>query len=150
MAITASVTETSAYIIERTAKKMKLAFSRVLGEHPEIDVTVDQWVVLQILDQKGTMNQIELADESYKDAPTITRILDKLEEKGYLTRSPNPADRRQFIITLTKEGFSLVHKIYPLVYEFRSGIYEGLTSETLEIVESAMQIIEKNINSKTS
>ncbi len=137
--------ELSAFIIERTAKRMKLAFARLLSDYPKINITIDQWVIIQILDTSGPMPQMQLAEASFKDAPTITRIVDKLEKKEYLIRSQDETDRRKFIIKLTESGNNLVALISPLVDEFRSKIYQELTPHELAKLESTMLQIEKNI-----
>lgn len=124
---------------------MKLAFARLLSDYPDINITIDQWVIIQILDTSGAMHQMDLAEESFKDAPTITRIIDKLEKKGYVLRTQDETDRRKFIIEITESGNQLVAIVNPLVSEFRSKIYGELTSHELAKLESTMLQIEKNI-----
>lgn len=135
----------SAYLIERTAKRMKLSFSRILNEHDHIDVTVDQWVIMQILHKERCLSQMQLADKSNKDAPTITRILDILVKKGYAERITSSVDRRRFDVVPTEKGEHLVNDIYPLVYNFRKVIYGGLSNDELKKLEEAMLRIESNI-----
>ena len=45
--------ELSGFVLEKTVKLMKLSFSRILLQHPEIDITVDQWVIIQLIFQIG-------------------------------------------------------------------------------------------------
>ena len=135
----------SAYIIERTAKRLKLSFSRILNEHDKIDVTVDQWVILQILHEEGCLSQMQLAKQSNKDAPTVTRILDILVKKGYAERITSTEDRRRFDVVPTQRGENLVHEIYPLVYDFRKTVYNGLSPQELKTLEESMLRIETNI-----
>ncbi len=139
----------SAFIIERTAKRLKLMFSRELLEHPSIDITVDQWVILQILNKKGSMSQMEIADESLKDAPTVTRIIDILEQKSYVSRNPNPKDRRQYIIDLTASGKLTVQNTMPIVEKFRAHAYHGLDKAQLATLEKTMKKIESNLINKS-
>jgi DNA-binding MarR family transcriptional regulator len=137
--------EISSFVIERTAKRMKLAFSRVLHEHADVDITVDQWVIVQILDKNGMMSQMELAEESFKDAPTITRILDILESKKLITRTQSLKDRRKFVIALTKAGEKIVELVNPLVKEFRAKAYLGFNAQEFKKLEDYMERIEENI-----
>ena len=90
----------SGFLLEKTAKLMKLHFSRMLLLHPEIDITVDQWIILDLLHSGEKINQQKLAELAFKDAPTVTRILDILEQKKYIARKTDKGDRRKFDISL--------------------------------------------------
>ena len=137
----------SGYIVERTAKRMKLAFSRILAEYPTIDITVDQWVLLQLLFKNGPMSQAQLADESNKDAPTITRIIDLLVDKDYVQRMNSLKDRRKFNISPTDKGHRMIRTILPIVNTYRQAVYDGFSSEELHQLEKAMSRIDNNIKS---
>ena len=69
------------FILERTSKKMKHAFQRVLKKW-NTNLTADQWVVLQCLQEHDGLTQFEIGQKTYKDAPTLTRIIDKLVNKN--------------------------------------------------------------------
>lgn len=139
-------TEVSGFTLERTVKLMKLSFSRVLLNHPELDVTVDQWVVLQLLAQKGTMNQYEIADAAFKDAPTITRMIDLMEGKNLVIRESDTEDKRRFVIKLTEEGLKKYRFIKPIVHDFRDRAYAGLTASELQILDKTLKKIFDNLS----
>ncbi len=69
----------SGYQIELTAKLMRQRFKRSLHK-AKAGVTIDQWVLLQQLSLGDGISQLELATAVYKDAPTVTRIIDLLVE----------------------------------------------------------------------
>lgn len=133
------------FIIERSSKKMKQSFQQVLKDH-DFNITVDQWVVLQELNQSNGQGQIELASKTFKDAPTITRIIDILCKKAYVERIPNPTDRRRFKICLTKHGEQLVSQVMPHVHAFRQKAYAGLNHKQLEQLKTALNHIFENLN----
>jgi len=81
----------SGYQIELTAKLMRQRFKRALRK-AQSDVTIDQWVVLRQLAERDGSSQLELARAVYKDPPTLTRIIDLLEERGYIRRGPDQQD----------------------------------------------------------
>lgn len=136
------------FVIENTAKQMKLSFSRLLLLHSEIDITVDQWIIIQLLQQYGQLSQQKLAEYAVKDAPTVTRILDILTDKTYIIRTPDPADRRKFSIILTEKGMEIYKKVTPLVQEFRSESYKDITEFELEVVAGVMAKIKLNLQSQ--
>ena len=140
----------SGLVIERTAREMKLAFSRILLGEVGNELTVDQWVVLHSLYNKGILSQIALGLECAKDAPTITRILDLLVQKSYVERLSDPEDRRKFLISITEEGRCMVEKILPLLSDFRAQAYMGLDTDELVLLEKTLNKIYRNIRNHQS
>ena len=70
------------YQIELTARRVKLHGQQVLASHG-IDITIDQWLIVRFLLDKKDVNQLTIGEELYKDKPTISRMIQKLEKKGY-------------------------------------------------------------------
>jgi DNA-binding MarR family transcriptional regulator len=138
--------EVSGYSLEKTAKLMKLSFSRLLHMHPEIDITVDQWVILQLVFKYREISQQELCDLAFKDAPTVTRIIDLLASKSLVTREAHPSDRRKFIITITEAGLAMHNQVKPILTEFRLEAYDGITDQELETLEHIMSKIFVNLS----
>lgn len=138
--------EMSGLLIEKTARLFKLSFARLLMLHPEIDITVDQWVIIQLLYKHKTLSQQDIAELAFKDAPTVTRMIDLLENKLYLKRNPDPADRRKFIISLSTHGEAMYHMVLPIMQEFRLESYAGLTNEDLSALEYILNKIFSNLS----
>ena len=136
--------ELPGFVIERTIKKMKHSFAKILSEL-NADFTVDQWIVLQILYKNGPLNQFEIADIAVKDRPTITRIIDILADKSLLIRKPDKSDRRRFMIQLTGNGKKAVESIHPEVVKFRRKAYQGLSEPDMQKLKSIMDKIHKNL-----
>jgi len=136
----------SGFLLEKTAKLMKLHFSRSLANHASIDITADQWIILDILHQQSPLSQQMLAEMAMKDAPTVTRILDLLESKKYITRENHPADRRKFNIVLTRKGEKMYHTVWPLAQSFRAECYQGLTSAELNTFSKVLSKIQHQLH----
>lgn len=137
--------ELSGFVLEKTVKLMKLSFSRILLQHPEIDITVDQWVIIQLIFQNQQLSQQELCSLAFKDAPTVTRIIDLLANKNLLLRNSDSIDRRKYNITLTEEGKEIYQKVNPIVNEFRAAAYSGIDSEELMIIKKISEKIFENL-----
>jgi DNA-binding MarR family transcriptional regulator len=140
--------EISGLVMEKTIKLMRLSFSRILLLHPEIDVTIDQWIIIQLLYKHSQLNQQELSELAFKDAPTVTRMIDLLVTKGIVIREADTNDRRKFIISLTASGSDTYHKVLPLLLEFRTEAYEGITTEELKTLEKIMNKIFENLSNQ--
>ena len=132
------------FILERTAKRMKQACAQALRE-ANIDMTVDQWVILQELDKEDGLNQNELAERSFKHAPTVTRIVDNLTEKGLLERQPDPEDRRRYSICLTDSGKLEIKRILPIIKDFRERCWEGMSEDDLKKMMKLLNQIFDNL-----
>lgn len=115
------------FYIERTMKKIR---QHLQGRFAEMgaDLTVDQWVLLDLLNKQDGLSQNEIARQVYKDAPTVTRIIDLLCKKGLTRRVADEADRRRFSIVLTSEGKAKVEEVLPVVIEVREQGWGGLSA----------------------
>ena len=95
------------FLLERTTRIAKLSFTKAFKKLG-VDITPEQWIVLDKLDVNKEMSQKEIGNESFKNAPTISRIIDNLVKKGYVSRVSEASDRRKTSISLTKSGKELV------------------------------------------
>lgn len=121
----------SAFILERTAKRMKHFFQQELAVS-HADITIDQWIILQELEQEDGQSQLALATSSFKDAPTVTRIIDLLSKKGLVERHTDEADRRRFRVRLTGKGKAKVEKVLPVIQQARSKAWSCLDEEEMD------------------
>jgi DNA-binding MarR family transcriptional regulator len=95
------------FLLERTTRIAKLSFTKAFKKLG-VDITPEQWIVLDQLDAKKEMSQKEIGNESFKNAPTISRIIDNLVKKGLVSRVSEENDRRKTAISLTSDGKALV------------------------------------------
>lgn len=131
------------YFLERTTRIVKLSYLQALKEN-DIDLTPEQWVILDNLYEKNGQSQKDLANKSYKNAPTISRILNLLGEKGLIERRSPTADKRIYNIYLTDLGFGIMEKSLPIVKEMREKGWEGLLDEDYQHFTRIMNQIFKN------
>src|ERR1700712_75751 len=75
-----------------------------------LNLTIEQWSVLYHLWKEDGISQQELCNSTFRDKPSITRLLDNLEKLKLVKRVPSKDDRRMNLIYLTKEAFSLQEK----------------------------------------
>ncbi|MCF3592977.1 homoprotocatechuate degradation operon regulator HpaR [Rhodobacteraceae bacterium LMO-12] len=76
-------------------------------------VTEQQWRVLRVLAERGTMDPKDLAHAACLLNPSLTRIMQLLERKGLITRRDHPSDRRKVLLDITPEGVALLTKAAP-------------------------------------
>lgn len=116
------------YLLERTTRLVKLQFHQSFKKLG-LDMTPEQWVIMDALYQKNNQAQKDLGDASYKDAATISRILDVLAKKNWINREKSEEDRRIYIITQTKEGKAIVKKVLKEVERLRSQGWKNLNQK---------------------
>ena len=138
-------TAVSGFILERTAKRMKQHFQRQLVL-AETDITIDQWVVLQSLNEENGLSQLDIAKATYKDAPTITRIIDLLCKKELTRRVPDLNDRRRFSIQLTQKGRKKIDLVMPVIQTAREDAWNGLSKEDMDVLVRVLNVVFDNLN----
>tara|TARA_R110000868_G_scaffold408293_7_gene691094 strand:- start:49030 stop:49455 length:426 start_codon:yes stop_codon:yes gene_type:complete len=112
----------------------------------KVDITPEQWVLLSKL-ERATMNQTDLANGSFKDKHTISRILDLLVKKGFVVREKDPEDGRKYLISITNKGNVELEKARPHVYASREQGWENLSEEEYK---QLLLLLDKVFTSYTS
>lgn len=76
----------------------------------ELDLTYTQYITMLVMWEHKKLNVKEIGSYLYLDSGTLTPLLKKLEDKGYIVRTRSKADERNLSVTLTKEGMALKEK----------------------------------------
>ncbi len=71
-------------------------------------VTEQQWRVLRLLDEEGPQEPTHIAERACLLLPSLTRILQKLEKKGLVSRRAHPQDRRRQIVEISASGKRII------------------------------------------
>lgn len=141
--------EVSGFVLERTAKRIKQYFQQQLAA-ADTGVTIDQWVVLQVLDKQDGASQLDIAKATFKDAPTITRIIDLLCKKELTYRSSDPKDRRRFQIFLTPAGKEKIAEVLPIIKAARDAAWAGLSDESIGQMVKVLDAVFDNLSEDVS
>ena len=89
-------------------------------------------ILLHLLTQGQEMGQDQLVEQLDVSKPAISRTLNSLGEKGYITRHPDPEDKRAHRIRLTEKALEIgpaVEQVYNYVYALAM---RGITQDELE------------------
>ena len=139
--------DTRAYFfkIDTTIKKIRNALQKQFTE-AGFDLTVDQWVVLDHLYRNPGISQNTLSEMTAKDAPTVTRIIDLLSQKGLAERRLTDTDRRKFLVYLTEAGKVKYSEVFPIVSAMRRKGWGDLSDEDYQHFVRIMDSIYSNIS----
>jgi DNA-binding MarR family transcriptional regulator len=130
--------------IEKASKTAK-QYSQREFDRLELGITVDQWVLLKIIEEAGTLSQKELAEKSMRDPASITRTLDILNKKGLVSRESIPDNRRQYKVLLTQAGSYFVKNNMELITKHRKQSINGFKKEELENLRNYLIRIQENL-----
>ena len=76
----------------------------------ELDLTYTQYIVMMALWERGQTNEKYLCEALCLKSNTVTPLLKKLQDKGYIEKKKDKSDERNLVITLTKAGRELQDK----------------------------------------
>lgn len=102
-------------------------------------------VLVQLQRNPAGLMQAELARNLGIEGPTLVRLLDKLEEKGWIARVLSSDDRRRKYSVLTPKAAEQVRVLESLSEQLRSSMMAGLTTEQLDQCSQAMMRIRDNL-----
>ena len=107
------------------------------------------WVLAQLSRQKmpDGMLQTELANVLDVGKVTIGGLVDRLEERGFVLRSPDREDRRAKRVRVTPEGRKVLKQMVRLSGQLNSTIFAGFSDEEVRIAETFLDRMKSNIRS---
>ena len=76
-------------------------------------VNEQQWRVIRVLAEQGQMDASEVAERANILAPSLTRMIRAMAERGLITRTRDTNDARRVILTIAPAGTALLHKVTP-------------------------------------
>ena len=118
-------------LIETLSKRLKQFHGKTLKD---AQLTSPQYFILLLLEEKDRRPFKELAELLSCTRATMTGIVDTMEKKGLVSRSPHPDDRRSLLVTLTDKGRWLLKDTPELQETFASCCFDVLPSqEVLEL-----------------
>jgi DNA-binding MarR family transcriptional regulator len=96
------------HAIQRLMWMEQKKFAVLLSQHA---LTLPQFLVLALVHQHGVGCPIgKLAEEMFQSYPTMTGIVDRLKDAGLVARGDDPTDRRKVVVSLTREGRTLLDR----------------------------------------
>ncbi len=98
----------------------------------DVGITEQQWRVLRVLDEGGAQEPTRIADRACLLLPSLTRILQKLSEKGLIERAPDRLDRRKQVISITPEGAALIEENLATSIEIMDRIKQEMGADRYE------------------
>ena len=111
-----------------------------------INLTPEQYLVMDILWDAEVMSQQAIADIIQKDKNSVTKFIDSLEKKGLVYRQVNKTDRRVNNIVVSEEGMKLKAKTTEVAVGMMRNVLKDIKEEDLMALDKVMNQIKENID----
>jgi len=108
-------------------------------------ITRAQWAVLAKVERSEGMKQTELAEQLEMQPITLTRLIDKLCDNGWIERRGDETDRRVNRLYLKKAARPLLGKLAGLKSEITAAALEGISPTEAERLVSQLESIKENV-----
>lgn len=99
-------------LLQKARESIVFSARKTLAKY---DLTEQQWRVIRTVYLNGELNAQTLSSQSAILGPSLSRILNRLEEDNLLLRKISPGDQRELIISLSAKGKRLHQKVLPKV-----------------------------------
>ena len=110
---------------------MRMSMNRVLPQLEALfqdrELTFSQWTTLVALHDGKITTAGDLAHNICHDGGSLTRLIDQMVERGYVTRARSEEDRRSVKLGLTPRGRVLVEALAPDVMNFWNTLLTGFS-----------------------
>ncbi|HWR34224.1 MAG TPA: MarR family transcriptional regulator, partial [Chitinophagaceae bacterium] len=110
-----------------------------------LNITIEQWSVLYHLWKQEGISQQELCNATFRDKPSITRLVDNLEKLNLVKRVASENDRRINLIYLTKQAQKLQDESMILAEETLNEALETVPPEKVDVCKEVLQIVYDNL-----
>jgi DNA-binding MarR family transcriptional regulator len=111
------------------AQLYRPAYARLEAGLAEIGLSLRIYQILAILEEFGGLSQQQVADRMMIDRSDMVRVLDRLEELGYVVRVRDATDRRRHVLTMTAEGRSAMERGDPIIARVNDETFARLSGE---------------------
>lgn len=129
--------------------KVSMAINRMMYRNfrkRNLQITPEQWTVLAFLWQEDGVTQQMLCNSTFKDKPSMTRLIDNLVKQKLVSRAASKQDRRSNFIHLTELGRGIEQDATEAVKETMDAALEGIDEEGMKRLRNVLALIFGNIS----
>ncbi|MGE0668885.1 MAG: MarR family winged helix-turn-helix transcriptional regulator [Sphingomonadales bacterium] len=130
------------FLINRGATRVAADFGAGLKPHG-VNITV--WRLLASLNQHSSQRIGELSDFTGIEMWTVSRVVSRLEQDGFVERHRGDEDARGVIVSLTPAGRTLVETLIPEAQRYESLILEGFSDEEVNSLRALLDRLFTNM-----
>ncbi|MDB3916275.1 MarR family transcriptional regulator [Alphaproteobacteria bacterium] len=132
-------------LIHDVGRLLRVLYDRQMAS---IGLTRSQWLLLTYLYFKDGINQTELASLMDMEKAPLSRLLDRMEIKGWIIRKTETNDRRVKNIYLSESVKPLVSSLREKAGKYRKDSLSILSDKELNKLRDLLQVLKKDLTSK--
>ncbi|MGK2862120.1 MAG: MarR family winged helix-turn-helix transcriptional regulator [Chitinophagaceae bacterium] len=110
-----------------------------------LNITIEQWSVLYHLWKEDGRSQQQLCNATFRDKPSITRLVDNLEKLNLVKRVASENDRRINLIYLTKNAEKLEEETMLIADETLNEALKTVPADRIDVCKEVLQIVYNNL-----
>ncbi|MEI8098752.1 MAG: MarR family transcriptional regulator [Sediminibacterium sp.] len=110
-----------------------------------LEITIEQWSVLYHLWKEDCLSQQELCNRTFRDKPSITRLIDNLEKQQLVNRMPSTTDRRINLVALTDKAKDMQQLTIDIANQTMNEALIGVKREDIDLVKLVFQRVYDNL-----
>ena len=127
-----------------TGCKLKQFIAAKLRQE-NVPLTPEQFLLIDLLWNQGSMSQQQLADRMHKDKNSVTKLVDAIERKGFVYRQQNASDRRSNTLVLTEKALELRDHAKQKGISILDEMLEGISEAELRSFLSTLNKLNVNM-----
>lgn len=124
-------------------------FTALMLKQNDVDLTPEQFLLIDLLWNNGPMSQQNLADTMRKDKNSITKLVDGLEKKQLVKRQRDRNDRRSNLVVLTSKADDMKLYAKEKGISMLDGIIRGISEEEMRAFFATLDKITANMDVRT-
>ena len=110
-----------------------------------LEITIEQWSILYHLWKEDCLSQQQLCNRTFRDKPSITRLIDNLEKQHLVKRMPSKSDKRINLVCLTENAKVLQEQTINLAHQTMNEALVGVEKDDIEVVKLVFQRVYDNL-----
>ena len=110
-----------------------------------LNITIEQWSVIYHLWKQEGISQQELCNATFRDKPSITRLVDNLEKANLVKRVASENDRRINLIFLTKQALKLQEETMAIADETLNEALITVPPDRIDVCKEVLQVVYDNL-----
>lgn len=127
-----------------TGCKLKQFIAAKLRQE-NVPLTPEQFLLIDLLWNQGSMSQQQLADQMHKDKNSVTKLVDAIERKGFVYRQQNASDRRSNTLVLIEKALELRDHAKQKGISILDEMLEGISEAELRSFLSTLNKLNVNM-----
>jgi DNA-binding MarR family transcriptional regulator len=130
--------------VHRVYQAARNEMYRAFRDHG-LEITPEQWTILLALWERDGRTQSELCDATFRDAPTMSRMIDSLVRQGLVVRRNDAADARAKLVWLTDAGRAIKKKLVPAARALVERMTAGIAEQDMQTTREALRRMFANL-----